>query len=80
MGKQYDWELEKVRLGKKGIDKANKKRGFKNFFRFVKNPFGYIAWKTYRWVTPSPLMLTYGAILYWASVIYYWKSISNEYK
>jgi len=27
-----------------------------------------------------PKMLTYGAVLYWAAVIYYWKSISEEYK
>lgn len=80
MGKQYDWELEKYRLGKKSIDKGNKKRFFKNAFRFIKNPFGYIAWKTTRWTSPTPKLLTYTAILYWAAVIYYWKSISNDYK
>lgn len=80
MGKQYDWELEKFRLGKKSIDKGNKKRGFKNFFRFVKNPIAYIGWKTHRWLNPLPKLLTYTAILYWASVIYYWKKISNEYQ
>ena len=77
MGKQYDWELEKFRLGKKPIDKANKRRGFKNFFRFVKNPLGYISWKTYRWINPSPSLMIYGGLLYWGSVILSWKSISE---
>ena len=80
MGKQYDWELEKFRLSKKPIDKANKRRGFKNFFRLVKNPFGYISWKTHRWMNPLPKMTTLGFVFFWAGLIYYWKSISNEYK
>lgn len=78
MGKQYDWELEKYRLSKKPIDKANKKRGFKNFFRLVKHPLGYISWKTYRWFNPLPKLVTLGAVMYWAGVLYYWKTISNE--
>jgi len=77
MGKQYDWELEKFRLGKKPVDKGNKRRGFKNFFRFVKNPLGYISWKTYRWFNPPPRLLIYGGLLYWGAVIWYWKQISN---
>ena len=80
MGKQYDWELEKYRLSKKPIDKANKRRGLKNFFRLVKNPFGYVAWKVHRWVNPVPKLLTFSAILYWGWMVYYWKSISNDYK
>jgi hypothetical protein len=79
MGKQYDWELEKFRLGKKSIDKGNKKRGFKNFFRFVKNPIAYIGWKTHRWVFPMPKLLTYGSVIYLACVLVYWKQISDEY-
>ncbi len=79
MGRQYDWELEKFRLSKKGTDKGNKRRGFKNFFRLIKNPLGYIGWKTYRWVTPVPKLLTLGAIFYWAAVVYYWKQISEDY-
>jgi hypothetical protein len=80
MGKQYDWELEKFRLGKKPIDKGNKRRGFKNFFRFVKNPLGYISWKTYRWISPPPKLMIYGGLLYWGAVVLYWKQISDEYK
>ena len=80
MGKQYDWELEKYRLSKKPIDKGNKRRGFKNFFRLVKHPLGYIGWKTLNWTSPAPKLLTLGAIFYWAAVVYYWKGISNDYK
>lgn len=80
MGRQYDWELEKYRLSKKPTDRGNKRRGFKNFFRLVKNPLGYIGWKTYRWFTPVPKMLTLGAFLYWGCVLVYWKSISEDYK
>ena len=79
MGKQYDWELEKYRLSKKPTDRGNKRRGFKNFFRFVKNPLGYIGWRTQRWMTPMPKMLTLGAVFYWAAIIWYWKGISNDY-
>jgi len=80
MGKQYDWELEKYRLGKKPVDKGNKKRGLKNFFRLVKNPFGYIAWKSHRMMWPMPKMLTYASVFYVFSILYYWKGISEEYK
>lgn len=79
MGRQYDWELEKYRLSKKPVDKGNKRRGFKNFFRLVKNPLGYIGWKTYRWVNPLPKLLTIGAVLYLGFVLAYWKGISEEY-
>ena len=48
MGKQYDWDLEKFRNSKKTVDKGNKKRLIKNFFRLVKNPTGYLFWKSYR--------------------------------
>lgn len=79
MGRQYDWELEKFRLSKKPTDRGNKRRGFKNFFRFVKNPIGYISWKTIHWVTPLPKLLTLAGILYWGAVMWYWKGISNDY-
>ena len=48
MGKQFDWELERFRLAKKPIDRANKRRIWKTGLRFMKNPLGYIYWKTYR--------------------------------
>ena len=79
MGKQYDWELEKFRLGKKAHDKGNKRRFLKNFARFVKNPLGYISWKTLRWTSPMPKMVTYLGILYWVSILSFWKGVSMEY-
>lgn len=48
LGRQYDWDLEKFRLAKKPVDQGNKRRIWKNFFRLVKNPGGFIYWKTYR--------------------------------
>ena len=48
MGRQHDWELEKFRVGKKYPDRGNKKRVLKNLVRFIKNPLGYVYWKTYR--------------------------------
>ena len=48
MGRQHDWELEKFRVGKKFPDRGNKKRVLKNIVRFIKNPMGYLWWKTYR--------------------------------
>merc|ERR1740124_1071017 len=48
MGKAHDWELEKFRLMKKPVDRGNKKRFFKNVFRFLKHPMGYMYWKTYK--------------------------------
>jgi hypothetical protein len=48
MGKQYDWELERFRLAKKPIDRANKRRLLKTTLRFIKNPYGFIYWRLYR--------------------------------
>lgn len=48
IGKQFDWELERFRLSRKQIDRGNKRRIVKNFFRFIKHPVGYFFWKTYR--------------------------------
>lgn len=79
MGKQYDWELEKFRLGKKGIDRGNKKRGIKNLLRFIKNPIGYISWKNSWFTNPLPKFLTYTAVFYWVAVLHYWNKASNEY-
>ena len=66
-------------MGKKSIDKGNKKRGFKNLFRFLKNPIGYTAYKTHRWMYPTPKLLTYGALFFSACVLFYWNKISNDY-
>lgn len=48
MGKQFDWEMERFRLGKKPIDRANKRRLLKTGLRFIKNPYGFIYWRLYR--------------------------------
>ena len=37
-------------MGKKGVDRGNKRRFFKNLFRFVKHPIGYINWKLHRYI------------------------------
>ncbi len=49
LGKAYDWELEKYRMVSKSADVGNRRRFFKNFARFFKNPFGYTYWKSYRY-------------------------------
>ncbi len=36
------------KLAKKFPDRGNKKRWFKNTFRFFKHPMGYLFWKTYK--------------------------------
>ena len=46
LGRQYDWDMEKFRNDKKPADKGNKRRIFKNAFRFFKNPVGYTVWKS----------------------------------
>ena len=59
LGKQFDWDLEKYRLSKKPADKGNKRRLIKNIVRMIKNPAGYIYWKTYKFFkfTRMPLLL-----------------------
>ena len=57
MGKSTDWELEKFRLGKKFPDRGNKRRWFKNLFRLIKNPMGYIFWKTYKARLAKPSLI-----------------------
>ena len=53
MGKNYDWELEKYRMAAKSSDLGNRRWFFKNLAWFIKNPYGYTYWKSYR--------LTWGA-------------------
>ena len=48
MGKQFDWEMERFRLAKKPIDRANKRRLLKTTLRFIKNPYGFTYWRLYR--------------------------------
>ncbi len=65
IGRQYDWDLEKYRLGKKGVDRGNKKRFFKNAFRFIKNPVGYITWKSYRYMSVAPKLIVASFLVAW---------------
>ena len=53
---------------------------FKNFFRLVKNPVGYIGWKIHRWVNPVPKLLTIGGFFTLVGFFWYWKNISLEYE
>ena len=81
IGKTYDWELEKFRLSKKSVDKANKRRMIRNFARFVKSPIAYLFWATSRWVAASqPRVLYIFLAMTWAGALYEWKSNSNKIK
>ena len=50
LGKQFDWELERYRMGRKPADAGNKRRLLRNMTRMIKNPAGYIYWKTYKFL------------------------------
>lgn len=79
MGKQYDWELEKFRLGRKSIDRGNKKRLIKNLMRFIKNPVGYIYYKMAPFMLASaPKGLPILIALAWFGALYEWKKHSNQ--
>lgn len=45
-------------MQKKFIDRGNKRRFFKNFFRFVKHPLGYAYWKTFKIRQPKGRIIT----------------------
>lgn len=45
-------------MQKKFPDKGNKRRFFKNFFRLIKNPFGYAYWKTFKIRQPKGRIIT----------------------
>lgn len=79
IGKTYDWELEKFRLGKKSVDKGNKRRLFRNLARFVKNPIAYLTWSNARWVLASqPRMMYIMMGLAWVAALYQWNEHSNR--
>lgn len=79
MGKTYDWELEKFRLGRKFVDKGNKRRMYRNFARFVKHPLAYISWATARWhLASTPRVLFCLMAVTWGFALYEWKSHSNR--
>ena len=68
--------MEKFRLGKKGVDKANKRRGVKNLFQFVKNPYGYVFWRAIKMFPtfPKTMVLTFG--LLWVFSLFDMKTYS----
>lgn len=80
IGKQYDWELEKFRLGKKGVDRGNKRRAFKNFFRFVKNPISYTFWKIDRFFPTIPKLIPIMFVFTWIMAFWEMKKYSNANK
>lgn len=45
LGRTFDWDMEKYRMGSKPSDKGNRRRFLKNSARFVKNPAAYLYWK-----------------------------------
>lgn len=47
MGKDYNWEVDKYATASKSADVGNRRRFIKNIARFIKNPSGYVYWKTY---------------------------------
>lgn len=82
LGKQYDWELGKFGGSKKSVDAGNKKRFFKNLWRFLKHPIGYTYWKTARYrQAKGRLQATTFGIAAIMTVIYYKKlSMANAKK
>ena len=49
LGRMWDWDLERFRLSRKANDKGNRRRLLRNLVRLVKNPGGYVLWKTWKW-------------------------------
>ena len=80
IGKQYDWDLEKYRNAKKPADRGNKRRFFKNVFRFIKNPIGYSFWKSQRMVMSGRLGLVIFYAMFPFSFLYYYKMSILENK
>lgn len=81
IGKQYDWELEKFRLGRKTVDKGNKRRLVRNLSRFVKHPVAYITYRLQRYLLacqPRALPVLIG--LAFLGALYEWKQHTNEIK
>ena len=64
LGRQYDWDMEKFRNDKKPADRGNKRRIFKNIFRFFKNPLGHTAWKMKGILVGGRVMVTFFIIMF----------------
>ena len=79
LGRQYDWDMEKFRNSPKPADKGNRRRFLRNASRFVKNPFGYAYWKTYRFGERMPFILTL-MVLSFVADFFYQRRIANNQK
>ena len=78
MGRQSDWDLEKIRCGRKQIDRCNKRRAFKNLFRLFKHPIGYTWWKTYKWFGGSArYLVSYGWFLMVVGFLNHFREAKN---
>ncbi|KAM3136893.1 hypothetical protein pb186bvf_010978 [Paramecium bursaria] len=80
LGKAYDWELEKFRMQKKFPDRGNKRRFFKNLFRFIKHPIGYLYWKTFKIRQPKGRIITTMLGFGLVGTLYKYKMESNQYQ
>lgn len=76
LGKAYDWEMEKFRMAKKPVDRGNKRRFFKNMFRFVKHPIGYTYWKTFKLMQPKGRAIGTGLFFLFGSMLMKYKMTS----
>ena len=63
-------------MGKKGVDRGNKRRFFKNAFRFIKHPLGYVGWKSYRFLSTMPRILTIAFFVAWFGNWFEYKTTS----
>ena len=79
LGRQYDWDMEKFRIGNKPADKGNKRRFFRNAFRFIKNPFGASFWRL-RWfqLRGRPLKALFYAIFPFTFTMAYLQTIEDN--
>lgn len=78
LGRQFDWDMEKFRNGPKAADKGNKRRFMKNVARFVKNPVGYVYWKTFRVNQRLPLFLTLISAGFVANMFFHRRLANNQ--
>ena len=73
--------MEKFRLGRKPIDRGNKKRLVKNLMRFIKNPLGYVYYKMAPFMLASnPRIIPVLIGLAFFCALYEWKKHSNQIK
>ena len=76
IGKMFDWDMEKYRLGRKHSDKGNRRRLVKNISKFVKNPMGYVIWRYARFIMNT----RYAVLGFFALVIFHINTLVLESK